>query len=155
MEMFSEYARDYKAEYKKFQSSPEKIKYRAELNKHNREKGTYGNGDKLDASHKDGKIVGFEDQSKNRGRAEKSRLKKSFKEYAIDVTIGGRGQAFSTMHPTADLRTEPLNASKDKLTYLKLLNKALRTMPGSPKQKDIIKQINVYRKKIGQKPLTT
>ena len=27
-------------------------------------------------SHKNGKIVGFEDQSKNRGRKEKSRLKK-------------------------------------------------------------------------------
>ena len=69
--------RDYKAEYKKFQSSPERIKYRAELVKYNREKGTYGNGDKKDASHKGGKIVGFEDQSKNRGRAEASRLKKT------------------------------------------------------------------------------
>ena len=72
----SEAKRDYKAEYKKFQSSPERIKYRAELVKYNREKGTYGNGDKKDASHKNGKIVGFEDQSKNRGRAEASRLKK-------------------------------------------------------------------------------
>ena len=69
--------RDYKDEYKKFQSSPERIKYRAELVKFNREKGTYGNGDKLDASHKGGKIVGFEAQSKNRGRAEASRLKGS------------------------------------------------------------------------------
>tara|TARA_Y100000296_G_scaffold52570_1_gene60171 strand:+ start:1393 stop:2067 length:675 start_codon:yes stop_codon:yes gene_type:complete len=68
--------RDYKDEYKKFQSSPEKIKYRAELVKYNREKGTYGNGDEKDASHKGGKIVGFEAQSKNRGRAEASRLKK-------------------------------------------------------------------------------
>ena len=41
-----------------------------------RKKGTYGNGDGKDASHKGGKIVGFEAQSKNRGRAEKSRLKK-------------------------------------------------------------------------------
>ena len=38
----SEAKRDYKAEYKKFQSSPERIKYRAELVKYNREKGTYG-----------------------------------------------------------------------------------------------------------------
>jgi len=68
--------RDYKAEYKKFQSSPKMKKYRAELNKYNRKKGTYGNGDGKDASHKGGKIVGFESQSKNRGRAEKSRLKK-------------------------------------------------------------------------------
>ena len=72
--------RDYKAEYKKFQSSTKMKKYRAELNKYNRQKGTYGNGDKKDASHKGGKIVGFENQSKNRGRAEKSRLKKEGKE---------------------------------------------------------------------------
>ena len=69
--------RDYKDEYKKFQSSPEKIKYRSELVKFNRDKGTYGNGDKKDASHKGGKIVGFEAQSKNRGRAEASRIKKA------------------------------------------------------------------------------
>ena len=68
--------RDYKAEYKKFQSSTKSKKYRAELNKYNRDKGTYGNGDGKDASHKGGKIVGFESESKNRGRAEKSRLKK-------------------------------------------------------------------------------
>ena len=68
--------RDYKDEYKKFQSSDKSKKYRAELNKYNRDKGTYGNGDGKDASHKGGKIVGFESESKNRGRAEKSRLKK-------------------------------------------------------------------------------
>jgi len=68
--------RDYKAEYKKFQSSTKAKKYRAELNQYNRKKGTYGNGDGKDASHKGGKIAGFEKESKNRGRAEKSRLKK-------------------------------------------------------------------------------
>ena len=66
--------RDYKDEYKKFQSSDKMKKYRAELNKYNRNKGTYGNGDGKDASHKKGKIVGMEDQSVNRGRSEKSRL---------------------------------------------------------------------------------
>ena len=71
-----EYKRDYKAEYKKFQSSTKAKKYRAELNKYNRQKGTYGNGDGKDASHKGGKIVGFESESKNRGRREKSRLRK-------------------------------------------------------------------------------
>ena len=68
--------RDYKKEYAKYGSSKKAKKYRAELNKYNRKKGTYGNGDGKDASHKGGKIVGFESQSKNRGRAEKSRLKK-------------------------------------------------------------------------------
>ena len=71
--------RDYKAEYKKFQSSDKSKKYRAELNKYNSQKGTYGNGDGKDASHKGGKIVGFEKESVNRGRAEKSRLKKEGK----------------------------------------------------------------------------
>ena len=66
--------RDYKDEYVKFQSSKKMKKYRAELNRYNHEKGTYGNKDGKDASHKDGKIVGFEDESANRGRAEKSRL---------------------------------------------------------------------------------
>ncbi len=71
--------RDYKAEYKKFQSSDKSKKYRAELNAYNRKKGTYGNGDGKDASHKGGKIAGFEKESVNRGRAEKSRLKKEGK----------------------------------------------------------------------------
>ena len=77
MDMDEAYKRDYKAEYKKFQSSPERIAYRAQLVKYNRDKGTYGNGDGLDASHKGDKIVGFEKESKNKGRREKSRLKGS------------------------------------------------------------------------------
>jgi len=71
--------RDYKAEYKKYGSSKKAKKYRAELNAYNRKKGTYGNGDGKDASHKGGKIAGFEKESVNRGRAEKSRLKKEGK----------------------------------------------------------------------------
>ena len=64
-----------KAEYdKKFNKKPFQRKKRAELNRYNRKKGTYGNGDGLDASHKGGKIVGFESEKKNRGRREKSRL---------------------------------------------------------------------------------
>ena len=68
--------RDYKEEYKKYGSSTKSKKYRAELNQYNRKKGTYGNNDGKDASHKGGKIAGFEKESVNRGRAEKSRLKK-------------------------------------------------------------------------------
>ena len=67
--------RDYKDEYNKFQSSTKMKRYRAELNRYNRKKGTYGNGDGKDASHKNGKIVGYEDERSNRGRREKSRLK--------------------------------------------------------------------------------
>ena len=68
-------SRDYKDEYKKFQK--DKSKYRAKLNKYNRDKGTYGNGDGKDASHKNGKITGFVDSSTNKGKKEKSRVKGS------------------------------------------------------------------------------
>jgi hypothetical protein len=64
------YKRDYKKEYEKYGKSEKSKKYRAELNKYNRDEGTYGNGDGKDASHKGGKIVGFEDESKNRARKE-------------------------------------------------------------------------------------
>ena len=96
--------RDYKAEYKKFQSSTKMKKNRAELNKYNRKKGTYGNGDNKDASHKGGKIVGFEAQSKNRGRAEKSRLKKEdlkklVKTYGVEKVLEACQKGYMT-HPT-------------------------------------------------------
>ena len=92
--------RDYKAEYKKFQSSTKAKKYRAELNKYNRQKGTYGNGDGKDASHKGGKIVGFEAQSKNRGRKEKSRLKK---ESAFSVKIDTFQNAMKSLDKLSDI----------------------------------------------------
>ena len=44
-------------------------------------------------------------------------------------------------------------SSAESLEHMKLLNKALRIMPGSQKQKDIIKQLNVLRIKGGMKPL--
>lgn len=70
-------ARKKKNEYqKKFNKKPEQVKKRVELNKHNREKGTYGNGDGMDASHMKGTIV-FEKASRNRARREKSRMKGS------------------------------------------------------------------------------
>ena len=92
--------RDYKAEYKKFQSSTKAKKYRAELNKYNRQKGTYGNGDGKDASHKGGKIVGFEAQSKNRGRAEKSRLKKEARTINVEPNWEGVWRYFKYMAQT-------------------------------------------------------
>ena len=64
----------YDAEYQKKRSA---VKKRVQANRANRRAGTYGNGDGKDASHKNGKIAGFEDQSKNRARREKSRLKGS------------------------------------------------------------------------------
>ena len=104
--------RDYKAEYKKYGASKKAKKYRAELNKYNRQKGTYGNGDKLDASHKGGKIVGFEEQSKNRGRAEKSRLKKE----AMSRRIAGKTLKIP----------QPGDFGNDMDKYFKALNKHMK-----------------------------
>lgn len=53
---------------KKYNARPSEIKRRVELNRENRKRGTYGNGDKLDVSHRNGKVVGLEHQSKNRAR---------------------------------------------------------------------------------------
>jgi hypothetical protein len=48
--------------------------------------------------------------------------------------------------------TEELT-SAESIEHMKLLSKAMKTMPGSPKQKEIIKQLNVLRIKGGMKPL--
>lgn len=53
---------------KKYQATKERKNYRVELNKANREAGTYGNGDGLDMSHtKSGRLV-KERAKTNRGR---------------------------------------------------------------------------------------
>lgn len=66
--------RDYTKD-KEYQSSEARKKYRAELNAYNRKKGTYGNGDNKDASHRGGVISGFEAASINRARKPKKRKK--------------------------------------------------------------------------------
>ena len=57
--------RKYQREYNK---KPSEIKKRTALNAENRKRGTYGNGDKLDVSHKQGGGTTHEAQSKNRAR---------------------------------------------------------------------------------------
>lgn len=54
---------DYQKEYNK---SPDQVKKRVELNAVNRKRGTYGNGDGLDASHTKNGIV-MKSASSNRG----------------------------------------------------------------------------------------
>jgi hypothetical protein len=117
--------RDYKAEYKKYGSSTKAKKYRAELNQYNRKKGTYGNGDGKDASHKGGKIAGFEKESTNRGRREKSRLKKEdIREFkgtqAIHVYLGGIVDAMrkaGIKAKTAKQMKHGFSKSRDKIGF--------------------------------------
>ena len=58
--------RDYKKEYKKYGKPLKAKKYRADLNRYNRKKGTYGNGDGMDAAHEGGKIRRFVRAAVNR-----------------------------------------------------------------------------------------
>ena len=55
----------YQAAYNK---KPDQVAKRTKLNAENRKRGTYGNGDKLDVSHKQGGGTKLEGQSKNRAR---------------------------------------------------------------------------------------
>ena len=59
---------NYKSYQKKYDASPMQIKKRAALNKENRKRGTYGNGDGKDVSHKKNGKTFLEAASKNRAR---------------------------------------------------------------------------------------
>ena len=124
--------RDYKNEYKKFQSSKKMKKYRAELNQYNRRKGTYGNGDRKDASHRNGRIVGFEDESVNRGRAEKSRLKVEEEFYLgeditpkqLSDTRKSVNKQFSSLGMLVDLQTRHFKKRVDDTRNTKPISSA-------------------------------
>lgn len=53
---------------RKAAAKPSAIKKREEANAYNRKKGTYGNGDGLDASHFGGKVTKLENAKSNRAR---------------------------------------------------------------------------------------
>ena len=53
---------------RKYNKKPSQVTKRTELNAENRKRGTCGNGDKLDVSHKQGGGTKLEGQSKNRAR---------------------------------------------------------------------------------------
>lgn len=53
---------------KRYDAKPMQIKKRVELNRENRKRGTYGNGDGKDVSHKKDGSTFLEKASKNRAR---------------------------------------------------------------------------------------
>ena len=63
---------NYKSYQKKYDASPMQIKKRAALNKENRKRGTYGNGDGKDVSHRKNGKTFLEKASKNRARKGRS-----------------------------------------------------------------------------------
>ena len=66
--------RNYKEEYRKYGSGGKAKKYRASLNRINRKKGNYGNGDGLDEAHVGSSSkTRLQPQSKNRANQRPSR----------------------------------------------------------------------------------
>ena len=64
----------HKREYdKKYESSPERVKYREDLNRERRRRGIYGSHDHMDVSHTEGGGLTLESQHANRGRHFKNR----------------------------------------------------------------------------------
>ena len=85
---------------------------------------------------------------------------KTFKEYLGGIRLGYH----DNVKPMADLgdkaprgmagrdsRGVGLHANADKTLYMKLLRKAMSTMPGSQKQKEIKKEIEKLQKRLGIK----
>ena len=69
-------ARKKKKEYDtEYHSTDDRREYRSELNKVNREKGTYGNGDGKDAAHTSKTKTRMQSQSKNRADKKRSFFK--------------------------------------------------------------------------------
>lgn len=67
-------AKRHKLEYdKKYESSPERVKYREELNRERRRRGIYGSGDHMDVSHTQGGKLTLEGEHANRARHFKDR----------------------------------------------------------------------------------
>jgi len=64
---------NYKSYQKEYDSSELQIRKRSNLNKENRKRGTYGNGDGKDVSHKKDGSTTLEPASKNRARVGKAR----------------------------------------------------------------------------------
>jgi len=68
-ERVSPEAKRHKVEYdKKYESSPERVKYREDLNRERRRRGIYGSHDHKDISHTEGGKLTLEGEHENRAR---------------------------------------------------------------------------------------
>ena len=68
-ERVSPEAKRHKLEYdKEYESSPERVKYREDLNRERRRRGIYGSHDHMDVSHTEGNKLTLEGEHENRAR---------------------------------------------------------------------------------------
>ena len=68
----------------------------------------------------------------------KARQAQKFADYSIKKTLN---------------KEEVELEENDKVMMMKLTTKAMKAIPNSPKQKELIKQVNTYREKLGMKPM--
>ena len=81
-------------------------------------------------------------------------MKKTFKEFAeacwdTHKQVGFKMKGGKRVPNCVPKNEDNLEETSDKAMMLKLMTKAMKTMPNSQAQKEIIKQVNVYRKKLG------
>ncbi len=75
------------------------------------------------------------------------------RDYHTKLATTPRKKYDKTNFEPAHSGQEDLEEAFDELEHLKLLNLAMKAMPGSPKQKEIIKKLNQVRIAGGMKPL--
>ena len=81
-------------------------------------------------------------------------MKKTFKDFAeacwdTHKQVGFKMKGGKRVPNCVPKNEDNLEETSDKAMMLKLMTKAMKTMPNSQAQKEIIKQVNVYRKKLG------
>jgi len=102
-------------------------------------------------------------------RSVKTKMSKDDKHMTIDIMSRGKDGKKGTgddksmrtnkIKVRGDASPHPVThkykaeGSSDTTDMYKLMIKGMKAMPGSPKQKEIIKQINVIRKRLGMKPM--
>ena len=81
-------------------------------------------------------------------------MAKTFKEFAeacwdTHKQVGTKMKGGKSVPNCVPKNEENIEETSDTAMMLKLMTKAMKTMPNSQAQKEIIKQVNVYRKKLG------
>ena len=104
-----------------------------------------------------------EKEEKEQQMKDQSKLKDddsdAYKEMPGDKEARKKGEVKTSKHVKSyhelygDEKNESIVNEDDNLEMLKLMNKAMKTMPGSAKQKAIIKDLNALRSKNGLEPL--
>jgi len=120
----------------------------------------WGSHVSLDQARKFAKSRGFNEMSGDMAyRAMDKAEKKSRGELSVTDPAKAKrkarqAQKFADYSIKKTLNKEEVEIDEsDKAMMMKLTTKAMKAIPNSPQQKELIKQVNVYREKLGMKPM--